>query len=312
MPPKQIRIGTRDSRLALWQAEWVKSELERQHPGMQVSLVKIKTTGDKILDVPLAMVGGKGLFVKEIEEAMLRGEVDIAVHSMKDVPTFFPEGLGLLCITRREDPRDALVSPRYCFADLPQGARIGTSALRRQAQLLKQRPDLQMVVIRGNVETRLRKLETENLDAVILAAAGMKRLGYADRVSEYLDVELSIPAIGQGALGIECRLDDRAVAEAIEFLNHEETAFAVKAERALLKRCEGGCQVPIAAHGTIHGRELRLVGFIAAVDGRCSVHGEVRGCVDDCEQLGAELADNLLSQGGREILEEVYRGGANA
>ena len=224
MALKQLRIGTRASQLALWQANWVKSELEKRYPGMEVTLTKIKTIGDKILDVPLAQVGGKGLFVKEIEEAMLRGEIDIAVHSMKDVPTEFPEGLGLVCITEREDPRDAVISRGVKFADLPQGARIGTSALRRQAQLLKVRPDLEMVIIRGNVETRIRKLDEENLDAVILAAAGLKRLGFTDRVAEYLPVDFSIPAIGQGALGIECRLDDAEVKETIAFFNHPDTS----------------------------------------------------------------------------------------
>lgn len=307
MPPKQIRIGTRASQLALWQANWVKSELENRYPGMEVTLTKIQTTGDKILDVPLAQVGGKGLFVKEIQEAMLRGEIDIAVHSMKDVPTYFPEELGLHCITKREDPRDAIISRNVKFADLPQGARIGTSALRRQAQLLKERPDLQMVIIRGNVETRIRKLEEEKLDAVVLAAAGLKRLGFEEQVSEYLDVLFSVPAIGQGALGIECRLDDEEIKAAIDFFNDPETSYAVRAERALLKRCEGGCQVPIAAHGTIKGDELELVGFIAAVDGSRSVKGKIVGHVDQCEELGILLAESLLVQGGKEMLEEVYR-----
>jgi len=201
MTPNILKIGTRSSPLALWQAEWVRARILERYPELDVTLVKIKTTGDKILDVPLAQVGGKGLFVKEIEEAMLAGEVDIAVHSMKDVPTEFPPGLGLVCITKREDPRDALVSHGLCFADLPEGARIGTSALRRQAQLLALRPDLEMVVIRGNVATRLGKLDSEGLDAVILAAAGLKRLGFSDRVTEYLPLQVSLPAIGQGALG---------------------------------------------------------------------------------------------------------------
>src|SRR5512136_3110958 len=282
MPLKELRIGTRASQLALWQANWVKSELEKRYPGMTVSLVKIKTTGDKILDVPLAQVGGKGLFVKEIEEAMLRGEIDIAVHSMKDVQTEFPEGLGLYCITEREDPRDAVISRGVKFADLPRGARVGTSALRRQAQLLKVRPDLEMVVIRGNVETRIKKLETEKLDAVILAAAGLKRLGFTDKVTEYLPTDLSIPAIGQGALGIECRLDNEAVKETISFFNHPDTAHAVRAERALLWRCEGGCQVPIAAFGAVSGDELKLTGFMASVDGRRSVKGAVTGPAENC------------------------------
>jgi hydroxymethylbilane synthase len=307
MAPKLIRIGTRASQLALWQANWVKSELEKKYPGMEVTLTKIKTIGDKILDVPLAQVGGKGLFVKEIEEAMLRDEIDIAVHSMKDVPTEFPEGLGLYCITEREDPRDAVISRNVKFADLPQGARIGTSALRRQAQLLKVRPDLEMVIIRGNVETRIRKLEEDHLDAVILAAAGLKRLGFTDKVAEYLDADLSIPAIGQGALGIECRLADPVITETIAFFNHAATSYAVRAERALLKRCQGGCQVPIAAHGTVQGNQLRLVGFIAAVDGQRSIKGEINGSAEQCEELGILLADQLLASGGKEILEEVYQ-----
>ena len=307
MSLKQLKIGTRASPLALWQAEWVKSELEKRHMGMEVSLVKIKTTGDKILDVPLARVGGKGLFVKEIEEAMLCGAIDIAVHSMKDVPTEFPEGLGLVCITEREDPRDAVISRGVKFADLPQGARIGTSALRRQAQLLKVRPDLQMVIIRGNVETRIRKLEDEHLDAVILAAAGLKRLGFTEKVAEYLPVDFSIPAIGQGALGIECRLDDTRVRETIAFFNHPDTSHAVRAERALLWRCEGGCQVPIAAHGEVTGNQLKLTGFVASVDGSRSVRRSITGPVEECEKLGINLAEQLLKDGAHEILSEVYQ-----
>lgn len=307
MAPKQLRIGTRASQLALWQANWVKSELEKRYPGMAVELVKIKTMGDKILDVPLAQVGGKGLFVKEIEEAMLRGDIDIAVHSMKDVPTEFPEGLGLYCITEREDPRDAVISRGVKFADLPKGARIGTSALRRQAQLLKVRPDLEMVIIRGNVETRIRKLEEDKLDAVILAAAGLKRLGYTDKVAEYLDTDLSIPAIGQGALGIECRLDDEEIKSTIAFFNHPDTSHAVRAERALLWRCEGGCQVPIAAHGTVNGGELLLTGFVASVDGKQSVRRTISGPVEQCEKLGITLAEQLLKDGAHAILAEVYQ-----
>jgi hydroxymethylbilane synthase len=307
MSLKQLRIGTRASQLALWQANWVKAELEKRYLGMVVTLVKIKTIGDKILDVPLAQVGGKGLFVKEIEEAMLRGEIDIAVHSMKDVPTEFPEGLGLCCITEREDPRDAVISRGVKFADLPQGARIGTSALRRQAQLLMLRPDLQMVVIRGNVETRINKLETEKLDAVILAAAGLKRLGFTDRVTEYLSTDLSIPAIGQGALGIECRLDDTTIKNTVAFFNHPDTAHAVRAERALLWRCEGGCQVPIAAHGEVTGNELSLIGFVASVDGRRSIKESISGPAAEGEKLGIALAERLLKAGAHEILSEVYQ-----
>lgn len=307
MALKQLRIGTRASQLALWQANWVKSELEKRYPDMEVTLTKIKTMGDKILDVPLAQVGGKGLFVKEIEEAMLRGEIDIAVHSMKDVPTDFPAGLGLYCITEREDPRDAVISNGVKFSELPHGAKIGTSALRRQAQLLKARPDLQMVMIRGNVETRMNKLVTEGLDAVILAAAGLNRLGFADRITELLPVELSLPAIGQGALGIECDLSNEAVKETIAFFNHPETSYAVRAERSLLKRCEGGCQVPIAAFGEVNGDQMKLTGFIASVDGSRTLKESIIGPVHSCEHLGSELAERLLRNGGKEILEEVYQ-----
>jgi hydroxymethylbilane synthase len=307
MAPTRLRIGTRASQLALWQANWTKAQLENRYPGIFVELVKIKTMGDKILDVPLAQVGGKGLFVKEIEEAMLRGEIDLAVHSMKDVPTEFPDGLGLVVTTEREDPRDAFISDGVKFSELRHGARIGTSALRRQAQLLKARPDLEMVIIRGNVETRIRKLKEDNLDAVILAAAGLNRLGFTDVITELLSVDFSIPAIGQGALGLECRLDDKETIAAIAFMNHPDTAAAVMAERALLKRCEGGCQVPIAAHGTIDGGGLKLVGFIASVDGSNTVKDEISGTPADAEKLGCELADRLLAAGGREILEEVYK-----
>lgn len=307
MTVHRLRIGTRASQLALWQANWIKSELERVYPGIVIELVKIKTMGDNILDVPLAQVGGKGLFVKEIEEAMLRGEIDLAVHSMKDVPTEFPDGLGLVVTTEREDPRDAFISADVRFSELRQGARIGTSALRRQAQLLKARPDLEMVIIRGNVETRIRKLKEDNLDAVILAAAGLNRLGFRDQITELLDLDFSIPAIGQGALGLECRLDDQATIKALAFLNHADTAAAVLAERALLKRCEGGCQVPIAAHGTVSGETLHLVGFIASVDGKETVRDTISGPVGDAVKLGCELADRLLAAGGRAILEDVYQ-----
>jgi hydroxymethylbilane synthase len=306
MTSKRLTIGTRGSRLALWQAEWVCAQIIERHPECEVSLVKIKTSGDMILDVPLARVGGKGLFVKEIEEALLREEIDIAVHSMKDVPVEFPRGLGLACISEREDPRDALVSRGVGFADLPRGARIGTSALRRQAQLLSARPDLEMIEIRGNVESRIRKMESEKLDAVILAAAGLKRLGFADLATEYLSPGLSLPAIGQGALGIECRLDDMVTREAVSFLNDPVASLCVGAERAFLRRCEGGCQVPIAAHGEMSGGELRLAAFIGSVDGAMSVRGSVAGPAERFDALGAELADQLLGRGGREILEEVY------
>jgi len=304
---KEIRIGTRASSLALWQSEWVKAELEKKYPGMTVSLTKIKTTGDKILDVPLAQVGGKGLFVKEIEEAMLEGEIDIAVHSMKDVPTFFPDGLHLSCITKREDPRDALLTRNnVTFNNLPKGANIGTSSLRRQAQLMHVRPDFVIHQLRGNVDTRLRKLKEGQFDAIILAAAGVKRLGLADNVSEYIDPEISLPAIGQGALGIECRVDDRELNDLIAFFNHADTRTCVTGERALLRRLEGGCQVPIACYGQIKGGALHLTGLVGSVDGKRIIKDSLEGAPEKAEKLGVTLAEKLLSRGADVILREVY------
>ena len=309
MEKKTLRIGTRASQLALWQANWVKSELEKKHPGLEVTLTKIKTQGDKILDVPLAMVGGKGLFVKEIEEAMLRGEIDIAVHSMKDVPTFFPKGLALRCITEREDPRDIVVlRPGFkSFRDLPQGARIGTSSLRRKAMLLHLRPDFQMVDIRGNVETRIRKLTEDNLDAVVLAAAGMHRLGFTGQIGEYLPTDVSLPAIGQGALGIESRIADAEVNALIDFFNHPETAAAVKGERAVLRRLEGGCQVPIGAYGEVKDGRLTLTGLVASIDGAKFLKKTVVCAPEEAEKVGISLADDLIIQGAGKILNEVYK-----
>ena len=304
---KEIRIGTRSSALALWQAEWVKSELEKRYPGLNVTLTKIKTTGDKILDVPLAKVGGKGLFVKEIEEAMLVNEIDIAVHSMKDVPTFFPDGLHLACITKREDPRDALLTRnKVGFNDLPKGANIGTSSLRRQAQLMNVRPDFVIHQLRGNVDTRLRKLKEGQYDAIILAAAGVKRLGLAENVTEYIDPQISLPAIGQGALGIECRVDDRELNDMISFFNHADSRVCVTGERALLRRLEGGCQVPIACYGEIQNGKLRLTGLVGSVDGKRIVKDIIEGSPDKAEKLGVTLAETLLSRGADAILREVY------
>ncbi len=304
---KEIRIGTRSSALALWQAEWVKSELEKRYPGTTVSLTKIKTTGDKILDVPLAKVGGKGLFVKEIEEAMLRSEIDIAVHSMKDVPTFFPEGLHLGAITKREDPRDALLSRNGVkFKDLPRGANIGTSSLRRQAQLMHLRPDFVIHQLRGNVDTRLRKLREGQYDAIILAAAGVKRLGLAQNVTEYLEPDVSLPAIGQGALGIECRADDRELNDLIAFFNHAESRICVTGERALLRKLEGGCQVPIACYGMIKNGNLSLVGLVGSVDGKTIIKESLQGPASEAERLGVTLAESLLKRGADVILREVY------
>ena len=293
--------------LALWQANWVKSEIEKRNPGVEAVLEKIKTTGDKILDVPLAKVGGKGLFVKEIEEALLSGKVDLAVHSMKDVPTIFPEGLHLRAITEREDPRDAVLSRNNArLLELPKGAKIGTSSLRRQAQLLHARPDFEMLHLRGNLDTRMRKLSEGHFDAIILAGAGVRRLGWADKITEYLPTEVSLPAIGQGALGIETRTDDKEINSLVAFFDHPDTSVAVRAERALLKRLEGGCQVPIAAYGEVDGDTLKLTGLVASTDGMTLIKDSVEGKRMDAEPLGVKLAVRLLDKGAWDILKDLY------
>ncbi|NOY54007.1 MAG: hydroxymethylbilane synthase [Deltaproteobacteria bacterium] len=304
---KEVRIGTRGSQLALWQANWIKSTLEARHPDLVVSLVKIKTTGDKILDVPLAQVGGKGLFVKEIEEAMLDGRIDLAVHSMKDVPTDLPGPLHLPVIAEREDPRDALLSHGKVFDDLPQGAKIGTSSLRRQAQLLHRRPDMEMISLRGNLDTRIRKLDTEGLDAVILAAAGIRRMGWAEKITQILPTEISLPAIGQGAVGIECRREDPRINDLIAFIRHDDTFDAVVAERAFLKKLEGGCQVPIAAYAEVDGKNLKLRGLVGSVDGKELIEDKIDGLRTDGARLGTELGERVLAAGAGRILEEVYK-----
>jgi len=309
----KVVIGTRGSKLALWQAEWVKSELERMNPGLTVELNKIKTTGDKILDVPLAQVGGKGLFVKEIEEALLAGEADLAVHSMKDVPTDFPAGLHLAVICKREDPRDAFITKKENsgfrfgkFQDLPEGATIGTSSLRRSCQLLSIRPDIRIMQLRGNLDTRLRKLDEGEFDAIILAAAGVKRLGWAERITEILPAELSLPAIGQGAIGIECRIGDDFINKLISPLNHYETSVCVRAERACLKKLEGGCQVPIAAHAKLTANGIVIDGLVGSVSGDRIIRAHAEGKAEDAEILGAALGDDLLAKGAANILSEVY------
>jgi hydroxymethylbilane synthase len=315
----KVIIGTRGSKLALWQAEWVKSELQRMNPGLEVELNKIKTTGDKILDVPLAKVGGKGLFVKEIEEAMLGGEADLAVHSMKDVPTEFPDGLFLPVICKREDPRDAFITAVgsqqsavstqrtiKSFKDLPRGATIGTSSLRRSCQLLSVRPDLKIEQLRGNLDTRLRKLDEGQFDAIILAAAGVKRLGWAERITEILAPELSLPAIGQGAIGIECRTGDSFIADLIAPLNHGETSVCVRAERSFLKKLEGGCQVPIAAYARLIGGKIVMDGLVGSVNGDRIIKAHIEGDQASAEPLGIALAEDVLSKGAKEILDVVY------
>jgi len=305
-----LRIGTRKSPLALWQAEHVRDRLLEAHPGLEVELVKVETRGDKILDVPLARVGGKALFVKEIEDMLLQGEVDIAVHSMKDVPTVLPPGLGLVATSSREDPLDAFVARDPAatpgFDDLPLGARVGTSSLRRAAQLLAARPDLEIVSIRGNVGTRLGKLEADNLDAVILACAGLERLGEGDRITARLDPLRCLPAIGQGALGIEARLDDDRVGALVACLNDPETAACVAAERGLLAGLEGGCQVPIAGYAVLRAGQVALKGRVATLDGATLLERELVGPPDAAEALGRELAEQLLQDGAREILSEIY------
>jgi len=305
-----VKIGTRRSPLALWQANSVKSSLQKQFSSLRVELVGIKTQGDKILDVPLAKIGGKGLFVKEIEEALLSKEVDLAVHSMKDVPTDLPPGLHLAAILKREDPGDVLISrEKRRLAELKDKAMIGTSSLRRQAQLKHYRPDLETRSLRGNLGTRLRKLEEDGLDGIVLAAAGIKRMGWMDRVTEAIPYEICLPAIGQGAIGIEARRDDKRTNEIISFLHHPETAACVSAERALLKKLQGGCQVPIAAHGEIEQDQLRLEGLVASVLGDRMIRDRVSGPVMEAEALGIRLAKQLLSAGADDILNELYKTG---
>lgn len=302
-----IVLGTRGSKLAVQQSDWVQARLKELAPDVTVTVRRIHTSGDKILDVPLAKIGGKGLFVKEIEEALLAGEIDLAVHSMKDVPTQLPQGLEILCIPQREDPRDALISRTGCvFKDLPRGARVGTSSLRRQAQFLHARSDLQIEMLRGNLDTRLRKLREGQYDAIVLAAAGLRRLAWAHEITEYLDPHISLPAIGQGALGIEGRRDDAFVRSLLSRLDHASTRVAVRAERALLDRLEGGCQVPIAAYATVNGTGVRLEGLVASVDGKDMVRDAVEGTAEHAGELGIQLAERLLARGGDKILKAIY------
>jgi hydroxymethylbilane synthase len=304
---RTLRIATRKSQLALWQAEYVKAELLKHHPYLNIELVPLVSKGDKILDVPLAKVGGKGLFVKELETALLAKDADIAVHSMKDVPMEFPAGLGLAVICPREDARDAFVSNRFkTFDDLPKGAVVGTSSLRRQCQLLAARPDLKISFLRGNVQTRLQKLDAGDYDAIILAAAGLIRLNLTTRISDYLSPEQSLPAGGQGAVGIECRLDDTETRELLEPLNHTLTSQQVVAERAMNRHLQGGCQVPIACYAIHTSNGLWLRGLVGAPNGEAMLYDEIRGGVDEGETMGIALAEKLLAAGADKILAEVY------
>ncbi len=304
---REIRIATRKSALALWQAEFVKESLRAAHPGLLVSLVPMVSRGDKLLDAPLAKIGGKGLFVKELETALLENQADIAVHSMKDVPMDFPAGLGLFCICEREDPRDAFVcNSRDSLESLPPGSIVGTSSLRRQAQLLARRPDLNIQFLRGNVNTRLAKLDAGEYDAIILAAAGLIRLGFEARIRARISVEDSLPAGGQGAVGIECRTADSDLHALLAPLNHAQTALRVNAERAMNKHLNGGCQVPIACYAELEGEQLWLRGLVGQPDGRLLLRAEGRAPASEAEALGVRIAEALLAQGAQGILAAVH------
>ena len=304
---KKIRLGTRKSKLAMTQSGMIAADLERLNPGVSVELVEIVTKGDKILGVPLAKVGGKGLFVKEIEDAMLEDRIDMAVHSLKDVPAELPEGLEVTIFPKREDFRDAFISHKAStFLDLPPKAVVGTSSLRRMSQLKKKRPDLDIQSLRGNVDTRLRKLEEGMYDAIILASAGMNRLGLSNKITSFMDPEVMLPAVGQGCLGIEFRSDDSSMRDILASIHHEDTALCVRTERAFLLRLEGGCQVPIGALAHLEGNRIILEGMVADEVGDRMIRQKMEGNVKDPEGLGVQLADETLKSGGKEILEEVY------
>lgn len=299
-------IGTRQSLLALWQSNHIASLLRKQYPDCQVTLKKIVTKGDRILDVPLAQIGGKGLFTKEIETELLDGTVDLAVHSLKDMPTVLPEGLCLTAITTRANVGDAFVSNKYAsFSELPQGAVLGTSSLRRKAQLLAVRPDLKIVDLRGNVDTRLRKLDEGQMDAIILAAAGLERLGHADRIREIIPTTVCLPAVGQGALAIECRSDNKEVRDMLAFLNDLPTKQATDAERAFLGLIEGGCQVPIGVHAEVENDNVKIEAVIASLDGSKVLRNNITGPAVNAADLGRKLGQQMLAEGGEQILADI-------
>lgn len=301
-----LKIGTRQSLLALWQSNHIASLLRQQYPDCEVTLKKIVTKGDRILDVPLAQIGGKGLFTKEIETELLDGTVDLAVHSLKDMPTVLPEGLCLTAITTRANVGDAFVSNKYnSFAELPEGAVLGTSSLRRKAQLLAVRPDLQIVDLRGNVDTRLRKLDEGQMDAIILAAAGLERLGHKGRIKEVIPADICLPAVGQGALAIECRTDNQEVRQMLEFLNNLPTKQATDAERAFLGLIEGGCQVPIGVHAEVENDIITINAIIASLDGTTILRDTISGSAQDAEALGKQLGNKMLAEGGKQILASI-------
>lgn len=304
---RTVRIATRKSALALWQAEYVKAKLLEHYPSMVVELVPMSTQGDKILDTPLAKIGGKGLFIKELEVAMLEGRADIAVHSMKDVPVEFPEGFGLHAICERENPYDAFVSNNFDSIDaLPQGAVVGTSSLRRQCQIRKYRPDLVIKDLRGNVNTRLAKLDAGEYDAIILASAGLIRLEMASRIRMPLTADISLPAVGQGAVGIECRNDDEELIALLQALNHDDTNIRVTAERAMNERLEGGCQVPIGSFATLDGDSLTLTGMVGKPDGTELLFASATAPRENATSIGIEVAEALLAQGAGDILKALY------
>ncbi|GAW85115.1 hydroxymethylbilane synthase [Bathymodiolus platifrons methanotrophic gill symbiont] len=307
MTQRIIKIATRQSPLALWQAEYVADRLQQAHPGIKTELVKMVTKGDKILDAPLAKIGGKGLFVKELEQGMLEGTADIAVHSMKDVPVEFPEGLHLAVVLPREDPTDAFVSNKYqSIEDLPADARIGTSSLRRQCQIAENKPNAKILSLRGNVNTRLAKLDAGDYDAIILASAGLKRLGFANRITQQLDSTVSLPAIGQGTVGIECRVDDLEVNQLLAPLQDEESTIRIRAERAMNERLNGGCQVPIAGFAELQGGHIYMRGLVGKPDGSVIYRAEKTGPIADAEAIGRAVADELLASGAAEVLKELY------
>lgn len=302
----QIVIGTRGSKLALWQADYIEQRLRKEYLRLSVTQKRVTTKGDRILDVPLAKIGGKGLFTKELEEEMLSGGIDLAVHSLKDMPAKVPDGLVIAAVTKRLDPGDALVSNRFSsFEELPQGSKVGTSSLRRRAQLLCARPDLEMLDLRGNVNTRLRKLDEGEYDAIVLAVAGLKRLGFADRIRQVLPREMVLPAVGQGALAIETREDDKETRDMLAFLRDDDTICCTEAERSFLARVEGGCQVPVGVYATAEGDGLKVEAVIASLDGQRFFRGDVKGARQEAAKLGEKLAEKLLEEGGAEILKEL-------
>jgi hydroxymethylbilane synthase len=310
MIPPGLRLGTRGSALALWQANWTKAELEKRWPALTVELVPIKTTGDKILDVPLAKIGGKGLFTKEIDEALLDGRIDLAVHSMKDVPFQLPDGIDFGAVPQREDPRDAFISNGPKLQELGPGATIGTSSLRRQVQLRHRFPALNLVTLRGNVDTRLRRLSAGDFDGVILAVAGLKRLGHEQRMTQVLDDDIMISAVGQGALGIVCRANDDSTRQVLQVLDDAPTRIAVTAERGLLRALGGSCQVPIGGKASLVGDRLSIKGLIASLDGIRVIDHELSGTPTRAFELGMELGAKLLAMGAGDILAEIAQYGA--